>query len=261
MKIATWNINSIRLRIDIVINFIKKNNIDVLCLQETKTENKLFPLDKFINNGFIYSNINGQKSYNGVAIISKIPFLEKKNLILCKRDDARHVSVKFKNNISLHNFYVPAGGDIPDPKTNPKFKYKLEFINEMRNYFHKEKTKKRILVGDLNIAPGESDVWSHKQLLNVVSYTPVERNHLHNLIREGDWVDLVRYNNLPNKKLFSWWSYRSKDWKVSNRGRRLDHIFSSSDLKHKIKKILIYKDLRDITKPSDHVPITAEVEL
>ncbi len=94
MKIATWNINSIRLRIDIVINFIKKNNIDVLCLQETKTENKLFPLDKFINNGFIYSNINGQKSYNGVAIISKIPFLEKKNLILCKRDDARHVSVK-----------------------------------------------------------------------------------------------------------------------------------------------------------------------
>ena len=81
MKIATWNINSIRLRIDIVINFIKKNNIDVLCLQETKTENKLFPLDKFINNGFFYSNINGQKSYNGVAIISKI-FSRKKPYIM-----------------------------------------------------------------------------------------------------------------------------------------------------------------------------------
>ena len=261
MKIATWNINSIRLRIESVISFIKKNNVDVLCLQETKTENEFFPLDKFINSGLIYSNINGQKSYNGVAIISKFPFLEKKNLKLCGSNDARHVSVKFKNNIFLHNFYVPAGGDIPDSKTNPKFKYKLDFINEMKKYFNKEKTKKRILVGDLNIAPGENDVWSHKQLLKVVSYTPVERKYLHNLVKEGDWVDLVRLNNSPNKKLFSWWSYRSKDWKVSNRGRRLDHIFSSSDIQKKIKNINICSDLRGIDKPSDHVPITAEVEL
>ena len=104
MKIATWNINSVRLRIDSVINFLNKKNIDVICLQETKTENKSFPLDKFKKNGLIYSNINGQKSYNGVAILSKLPFLEKKNLIFCGKNDSRHVSVKFYNNIILHNF-------------------------------------------------------------------------------------------------------------------------------------------------------------
>ena len=261
MIIATWNINSIRLRIESVLDFVKKNNIDVLCLQETKTENKFFPLEKFIDNGLNHFNINGQKSYNGVAILSKLPFLEKKNIKFCGMSDARHASVKFKNGILLHNFYVPAGGDIPDPATNPKFRHKLNFLNEMKNYFNKEKNKKRILVGDLNIAPSENDVWSHKQLLKVVSYTSIEREYLHKLIKEGDWVDLVRINNSPNKKIFSWWSYRSRNWKVSNKGRRLDHIFSSSDMKLKIKNVNIYENLRGINKPSDHVPITAEVKL
>ena len=261
MIIATWNINSIRLRIESVLDFVKKNNIDVLCLQETKTENKFFPLKKFIDNGLNHFNINGQKSYNGVAILSKLPFLEKKNIKFCGKSDARHVSVRFKNGILLHNFYVPAGGDVPDPATNPKFRHKLDFLNEMKNYFNKEKNKKSILVGDLNIAPSENDVWSHKQLLKVVSYTSVEREYLHKLIKEGDWVDVVRINNSPNQKLFSWWSYRSRNWKVSNRGRRLDHIFSSSDIKLKVKNINIYENLRDINKPSDHVPITAEVKV
>ncbi len=261
MIIATWNINSIRLRIESVLDFVKKNNIDVLCLQETKTENKFFPLEKFIDNGLNHFNINGQKSYNGVAILSKLPFLEKKNIKFCGKSDARHVSVRFQNGILLHNFYVPAGGDVPDPATNPKFRHKLDFLNEMKNYFNKEKNKKSILVGDLNIAPSENDVWSHKQLLKVVSYTSVEREYLHKLIKEGDWVDVVRINNSPNQKLFSWWSYRSRNWKLSNRGRRLDHIFSSSDMKLKIKNINIYENLRGINKPSDHVPITAEVKL
>ena len=261
MKIATWNINSIRLRIDNVIKFIKMNKIDVLCLQETKTENKFFPIDIFKNNGLIYHSVNGQKSYNGVAIISRIPFLEKKNLRFCESNDARHVAVKFENNIILHNFYVPAGGDIPDPKTNPKFKHKLDFINEMKQYFHKEKRKKRILVGDLNIAPGESDVWSHKQLLGVVSYTPVEREYLNSFIKDGEWTDLVIFKNSKSKKLFSWWSYRSKNWKIAIKGRRLDHIFSSSDLKTKVKKIIIYSCLREMPKPSDHVPISVELEM
>ena len=154
MRIATWNINSIRLRIDNVISFIKKNSIDVLCLQETKTEDAFFPLNQFIKRGFAHSNIRGQKGYNGVAILSRFPFLEKKNLKLCKKNDARHVSVKFKNNICIHNFYVPAGGDVPDTKTNSKFKYKLEFLVEMKNYFKKAQKQKRILVGIL-ILPQE----------------------------------------------------------------------------------------------------------
>jgi exodeoxyribonuclease-3 len=261
MKIATWNINSVRLRIDSIINFLNKKNIDVICLQETKTENKSFPLDKFEKNGLIYSNINGQKSYNGVAILSKLPFLEKKNLIFCGKNDSRHVSVKFYNNIILHNFYVPAGGDIPDPVANPKFKHKLDFLNEMTNYFQKEQCKKRILVGDLNIAPGEYDVWSHKQLLNVVSYTSIEREKLKDFLERGAWFDIVRLKNSPDKKLFSWWSYRSKDWKDSNRGRRLDHIFSSSDITKKVKKVEICKELRGIDKPSDHAPIIVDIKI
>ena len=261
MKIATWNINSIRLRVDSVINFLYKKGIDVICLQETKTENNFFPLVKFEKNGFIYSNINGQKSYNGVAILSKLPFLEKNNLIFCGKNDSRHVSVKFYNNIILDNFYVPAGGDIPDPVINPKFKYKLDFLNEMKKYFQKEESKKRILVGDLNIAPGEYDVWSHKQLLNVVSYTAIEREKLKNFLKKGDWLDIVRLKNSPDKKLFSWWSYRSKDWKVSNRGRRLDHILLSSDIVSKVKKVEICKELRGIDKPSDHVPIIADIKI
>ena len=142
MRIATWNINSIRLRIDTVVNFIKKNNVDVICLQETKTEDSAFPINEFSKSGLIHSNIRGQKSYNGVAILSRLPFIEKKNLKLCDNNDARHASVKFENKIILHNFYVPAGGDVPDTKTNPKFKYKLEFLSEMKKYFNKEKKKK-----------------------------------------------------------------------------------------------------------------------
>ena len=134
------NINSIRLRIDTVINFIK-NNVDVICLQETKTEDSSFPINEFSKNGLIYFNISGQKSYNGVAILSRLPFIEK-NLKLCDSNDARHASVKFENKITLHNFYVPAGGDVPDIKTNPKFKYKLEFLREMKRYFNREKNKK-----------------------------------------------------------------------------------------------------------------------
>ena len=131
----------------------------------------------------------------------------------------------------------------------------------MKKHFNKEEKKKRILVGDINIAPGEFDVWSHKQLLKVVSYTPIERKYLSNLLEEGEWVDVVRFNSLPNAKLFSWWSYRNRNWELSNKGRRLDHIFSSSDIKLKFKNIKICKELRGISKPSDHVPIIADVKI
>ena len=261
MRISTWNINSIRLRISSVIEFIKDFNIDVICLQETKTENKYFPIKPFIEIGFSHFNYIGQKSYNGVAILSKIPFLKKDILNFCGLNDARHVSVEFDNKIIIHNFYVPAGGDIPDTKKNPKFKHKIKFLQEMGLYFKKNKRKKMLLVGDLNVAPSEFDVWSHSQLLKVVSYTPIEREKLANLVRQGNWVDAVRYKHDYDEKLFSWWSYRSKDWIKSNRGRRLDHIFSTKDLLKKIKSIEICKKMRKMHKPSDHVPIIVELDL
>ena len=259
MRIATWNINSVRLRIHHVLKFIKEQNIDVMCLQETKTENKNFPIPEFINVGMNYYNYRGEKSYNGVAIISKIPIKNKSFELWCGLNDTRHVSVVLENNIKIHNFYVPAGGDVPDIKTNKKFNHKINFVKEMINYFDKTNLKNTILVGDLNIAPYENDVWSHKQLLNVVSHTPLETEQISKLIKDSNWVDVGRKFIPMHEKLYSWWSYRNRDWRKSNRGRRLDHIWVSKDLDLILKSFLSCKEIRDWEKPSDHVPLILEL--
>ena len=261
MRIATWNINSVRLRIAHVLRFIKEQNIDVMCLQETKSPDEFFPLNDFRDIGLEYYHFRGEKSYNGVAVLSKIPISDNNHIDWCGLNDKRHISVILKNKITLHNFYVPAGGDVPDQKTNSKFKHKIQFVNEMINHFKMDKTQNRILVGDLNIAPYENDVWSHKQLLNVVSHTPIETDNLKKLLNDGKWVDIMREFVPLEEKLYSWWSYRNRDWKVSNRGRRLDHIWLSDSLVSSAKKLDVYKETRDWEKPSDHVPVVLEIEI
>ena len=261
MRIATWNINSVRLRIHHVLRFIKEQNIDVMCLQETKTEDQFFPINEFSKAGMKHQSFRGEKSYNGVSILSKIPIKVESFETWCQLDDTRHNCVILENNIKIHNFYVPAGGDVPDTKLNVKFNHKINFIKEMIKYFNQIKLKKTILVGDLNIAPFENDVWSHKQLLNVVSHTPVETDLLIKLINESNWIDVGRKYVSKNKKLYSWWSYRNKDWKKSNRGRRLDHIWVSEDLENSLKSYLSCKEIRDWEKPSDHVPLILELSL
>ena len=133
MRIATWNINSVRLRLHQVLKFIKEQNIDVVCLQETKTQDENFPSDDFKKIGMEYQYYRGEKSYNGVAILSKIKFTEKKHINWFEKGDTRHISVKFKNKIELHNFYVPAGGDEPDIELNPKFNHKMSFTKKKHN--------------------------------------------------------------------------------------------------------------------------------
>ena len=261
MRIATWNINSVRLRIHHVLRFIKEQNIDVMCLQETKTEDEYFPTSQFIEAGMKYCNFRGEKSYNGIAILSKIPIKENSFELWCGLNEARHISVILENNIKIHNFYVPAGGDEPDIKLNKKFNHKINFIKEMTQYFNKINLKKTVLVGDLNIAPYENDVWSHKQLLNVVSHTPIETELLSKLIDVSNWVDVGRKFVSKNEKLYSWWSYRNRDWKKSNRGRRLDHIWVSKDLDNTLKSFLSCKEIRDCEKPSDHVPLILELSI
>ena len=192
MRIATWNINSVRLRLNQVLKFIKDKKIDILCLQETKTQDEFFPSEDFAKIGMKHQYYRGEKSYNGVAILSKINFIDKIHINWCKKNDSRHISVKLKNKIAIHNFYIPAGGDEPDIKLNPKFEHKISFLNEMKNYFLKDTKTNKILVGDLNIAPLENDVWSHKQLLNVVSHTPVETDKLLEIIETGKWIDVMR---------------------------------------------------------------------
>jgi len=262
MKIATWNINSVRLRIEIVKDFLKESDTDILCLQETKTPDEFFPLQPIIDIGYKHTVFSGEKSYNGVAIISRIPLQNVKTENFINKHK-RHISAILPDETELHNFYIPAGGDEPDPVINPKFKHKLDFYDEITGWFAKNKknSDKIIMVGDLNTAPLENDVWSHKQLLNVVCHTPIEVEKMENLRRTLNWVDTSREFTPAEEKLYSWWSYRNRDWRKSNRGRRLDHIWITQPLKEKLKAGYVIKEMRDAPLPSDHVPVVAEFKL
>src|SRR6202012_3583799 len=163
--------------------------------------------------------------------------------------------------IELHNFYVPAGGDIPDRDENPKFGHKLDFVAETTAWFGKRRKFSRgVLVGDLNIAPLEHDVWSHKQLLGIVSHTPAETEGLNAWMAQG-FADAVRHFVPADQKLYTWWSYRNRDWAASNRGRRLDHIWVTPDLVGRLERQIVLKDARDWPQGSDHVPVAIELTL
>ena len=255
MKIATWNINSIRSRIQLVIDFLEESQCDVLCLQETKTRDEQFPVEEIAEAGWPHFAIRGEKSYNGVAILSRLPLSKISHLNWTGRTDCRHISAVV-NGLKLHNFYVPAGGDEPDTTKNPKFVHKINFIAEMTKYFSQQLPSCTVLVGDLNIAPLAEDVWSTRQLRNTVSHTAIERENLLALVEQGGWTDSVRAHFGPKEVLFSWWSYRARDWVASNRGRRLDHIWVSRDLASKVEAVTIESAMRGAEKPSDHVPLT-----
>jgi exodeoxyribonuclease-3 len=264
-SIATWNINSVRLRMPLIEQFLASHQPDVLCLQETKCTDDLFPYKAFRKAGYEHIVVSGQKGYHGVATVARRPIEPVERRRFCDNDDCRHLSVKVKagdRSIILHNFYVPAGGDEPDPVINPKFRHKLDFVAEMHNVPAEEgENLSSVLVGDLNIAPLEHDVWSHKQLLKIVSHTPIETTSFEAMRRAGNWVDLMRQIVPPEEKLYTWWSYRAKDWEISNRGRRLDHIWSSPNLSPSLQDIEILRDARGWERPSDHVPVIAKFDL
>ena len=260
MRVVTWNINSIRIRLDMIREFVDRYSPDVLCLQETKVEDDSFPHKEIQEMGFDYRIVRGEKSYNGVAILSKIPITEVDRLVFVN-DQSRHISAVTESGIEIHNFYIPAGGDIPCPETNPKFRHKLDYLDNAAEWFRRYKSKedKIILLGDLNIAPGKKDVWSHRQLLDIVSHTYMERFHFNKLMNSLEFSDIVRDRSEVKEKIFSWWSYRNKDWKKSNKGRRLDHILISPSIRSEYKNHRIYSEFRDYKRPSDHVPILLEM--
>ena len=262
MRLVTWNINSVRLRAPLVRRLVDEIAPDVVCLQETKVVDELFPHDEFAEL-FPHRHARGMKAYNGVAILSRIPFTQTGGQDWCGRPDARHVSATFAGGVELHDFYVPSGGDEPDPAINDKFAHKLQFLDELTAWSREQSSPraKRILVGDLNIAPLEHDVWSHKQLLNVVSHTPVEVDRLQQLQAAHDWVDAVRHFVPESEKLYSWWSYRARDWRASNRGRRLDHVWVTPALKSNLQSASVFADARDWTKTSDHAPVVVDIDL
>jgi exodeoxyribonuclease-3 len=265
LSIATWNINSVRLRMPIVERLLREYAPDVICLQETKCPDDQFPSKAFRKLGYEHVAFSGQKGYHGVATIARLPIEVVDRRRFCDIDDCRHLSVRLSagnRSILLHNFYVPAGGDEPNPDINWKFKHKLDFVAEM-NAIRAESgdASASVLVGDLNIAPLEHDVWSHKQLLNVVSHTPVETTNFEAMRKAGNWIDLMRHNVPADQKLYTWWSYRARDWEASNRGRRLDHVWSSENLLPVFSGYDIVRDARGWERPSDHVPVIARFDL
>jgi exodeoxyribonuclease-3 len=263
-RLATWNINSVRLRLDLVERFVKAQRPDVLCLQEIKCVDEAFPELPLRALGFSHVAVSGQKGYHGVAVLSRLPFDKVERRDICGRGHARHLSVTLGANgspITLHNVYVPAGGDIPDPVLNEKFRHKLDFLEAMEAWYGgmRNKRKKRmILVGDLNVAPLPTDVWSHKQLLKVVSHTPDEVTRFNRVQASLDFVDVMRRHVPAEEKLFTWWSYRNRDWRASNRGRRLDHIWATPSLGDKAVSMKVLDETRDWTRTSDHVPVIAD---
>src|SRR6202043_2805468 len=252
LSLTTWNINSVRLRIDLVAKFIKSVRPDVLCLQETKCIDDAFPLKRLRRLSYEHVALNGQKGYHGVAVISKLPFETTDIRTFCDNIDSRHISVKFGATaemavpLVLHNFYVPAGGDIPDPAVNPKFQHKLAFLDEMRDCatLRPAPSQRAILVGDLNVAPLEHDVWSHKQMLRVVSHTPLECDKLVAAQNAGGWIDSMRQLTPEPAKLYTWWSYRAPDWATADKGRRLAHIWTSPMLADRVSGISISRTYR-----------------
>jgi len=266
LSIASWNINSVRLRLELVLGYLGRAQPDVLCLQETKCLDDQFPRAAFREAGYAHQAIRGDKGYNGVAILSRLPLGEPSFLPFGGKADARHIAAEVMANGSppfmVHNFYVPAGGDIPDAALNAKFAHKLGFLSDMRGWSGEQAGGNRpiVITGDLNIAPYENDVWSHRQLLDVVSHTPIETEALEDIRRRGAWTDAIRHLIPEPERVYTWWSYRAADWTASNRGRRLDHIWVSPPLASRIGKVVIEREARGLERPSDHVPVLLSLD-
>ena len=265
LRIATWNINSLRLRLGLLERLVGALDPDVICLQETKVPDPLFPDAAPAMLGYPHVARLGMKGYNGVAILSRVPLVvHPDSPDWCARGDCRHLGVSLQvpsGPVELHNFYVPAGGDIPDPAVNPKFAHKLAFVTEATRWFAARPGHRRgVLVGDLNIAPLEHDVWSHRQLQSVISHTPVEVDHMAAWLNAG-WHDALRHFVPAERKLYTWWSYRNQDWRIANRGRRLDHIWVTPDLAPALRDHAVLTAARDWPRTSDHVPVSVTLDL
>ncbi len=264
-KLITWNVNSIRIRLSPLNLLCQLVSPDIVCLQEVKAKEEDFPFEEVKKLGFEHIALYGQAGYNGVAILSKVPLnnIAQRNWV--GKKDARHIKATVFDDIEINNLYVPAGGDIPDPIENLAFAHKLCFMDDIAEYFEQNKpelkNRKTILCGDFNVAPSENDVWNHKQLLKIVSHTPIEVERLTRLFKSLDFVDAVRKFYPEPQKIYSWWSYRNPNWQSNDKGRRLDHIWVTQNLQNRILNTQVIKELRLCGRPSDHVPVLTKIKL
>lgn len=264
LRICTWNVNSVRLRAEQVARFVAEQAPDVLCLQEIKCQAAEFPVNAFRDMGLPHLKIVGQKGWHGVAIASRLPIEDPEPLDVCREGHARCVGVKVAG-VEIQNFYIPAGGDIPDRVENAKFDHKLDFYEKLTAEMARRDPKAPLaIVGDLNVAPGEFDVWNHKYMSKVVSHTPAEIAAFRALEGSLGFIDLMREAAPEPEKLASWWSYRAQDFRESARGLRLDHILVTPGLRDAAFRlgapaVRIHEDVRAWERPSDHAPVSADL--
>ena len=257
MKISSWNVNSVRARITNIINYIKLFNPDILMMQEIKTEDKNFPINDFKTLGY-ESHIFGQKSYNGVAFLSKLnidnidlKFLKDQN------NQSRIITgdIKIKSKIiKLINIYVPNGNLIGTEKYDYKKNWYNSFIKKIKKTLNDNKNI--IIGGDFNVIPDEIDVYDHKKYENDALFKLEIRKKFRELINLG-FYDIYRHL-YSSKKEYTFWDYMSGSW-PKNHGMRIDHFLISTNLLNDVKKININKKPRSKLKPSDHTPIELEI--
>lgn len=267
LTITSWNVNSLRIRLEILAAIDDAMRPDILCLQETKVTDPQFPHEALANLGYVHRHIQGMKSYNGVAIVSRKPLRNAGTRCWLGRGDCRHVFADVEGPdgeaISIHNIYVPAGGDDPDPTRNPKFAHKLAFLDAMAAWSEQicVTGARAILAGDFNVAPLETDVWDHRRLRNVITHTAVEIDKLDRIRAAGQWTDGVRHLIPASERLFTWWSYRASDWSTADKGRRLDHIWVTAPLADSLRAAHVLRAARGWQRPSDHAPVTVTLDL
>ena len=256
LTIASWNINSVRKRLEQLERLAEDSAADVICLQETKASVEAFPTEAIAAMGFVHQAVSGFGGYNGVAILSKLPLTAINRYPHCGRNDARHISATV-DDLSVHSLYVPAGGQLPDIDLNPKFAHKLKFVDAVADHFAGNHGYRDAIVvaGDFNVAPLPADVWDHLKLSRIVTHTPIEIAALERMKRSLQFIDTLREVVPADDPVFTWWSYRAADWQAANKGRRLDHIWVTQPLKARIASVEVLTDIRHWTPPSDHVPV------
>jgi len=257
MKIASWNVNSLKVRLPQVLEWINLNQPDVLCLQETKQNNDNFPHDAFYQKG-LFSYHNGQNTYNGVAIISNKELIDVQLDIPNFNDEQkRFISGIYQNDKGLKyrviSAYIPNGQAL----NSEKFAYKIDWLKSFINFLKKNDCVENIITGDFNIAPSKLDCYNSKSWDGKILVSPKEREYFNKLINLG-FIDTFREMH-PNANEFSWWDYRMPFKR--NLGMRIDHILLSKKLLPFLEKAYIDKTTRTLERPSDHVPVVTELNL
>ena len=262
MKIATWNVNSIRTRLNQVTTWLDEKRPDLLCLQETKVDDSLFPKEKFIEKGYNVS-FHGQKAYNGVALISQLPLEDVRlgftgelptdpqaNML----GEQKRVISALIENIRVINIYVPNGSDLK----SDKYAYKLQWLNCLKEYLTAQSQREEpiCLLGDFNIALEARDIHSPNRLTGGIMASDAERKALLDVLGE-QLQDVFRIFE-PDTNHWSWWDYRSGAWD-RDKGWRIDHIYLSEELLRQAKSCVIDKRTRGSLKPSDHAPVIVDI--